>query len=163
LKVCNLSSKDALRGHTNQTMKRHKALLTLSVMALLGPLAHAQESKYALVNEHIKLSKSKEMIEATNQTYAEKLSGGNAALEKELKTHFESYMGWSVMEEALFNVVSETFTKEELKTINTMMKSPAGQLYATKSITMGVKLSERISEGLENAYKMRGVNDGATR
>ena len=127
-------------------------LLLITVLLLTSAVTTAAETdKTALAIEYLELSKRREVIDYTIQTYAKELSGGDIEREKRLKAFFDSYMGWEKLETPFAQVVADNFTEAELQDINAFHKTTSGTVFANKSPVMAAELSKIMSANLKEA------------
>jgi hypothetical protein len=69
----------------------------------------------------------------------------------EIRSYFQSIMGWDVLKDPTIDIAMKHFTAEKLKRINTFLKTKVGKVFATKSPAMAVDISNIIGENLKVA------------
>ena len=132
-------------------MKKYLALLIL-INFLFVSIGFAEDGKTTLAIEYLEVSKTKEVFDMTIETYVNRLSSNNPEVNKEqLRTFFNSYMGWDVLREPTIKIVANSFSEDELKAINNFYKSKHGVAYANKSPALSAAVSKLIGANLKKA------------
>lgn len=133
----------------------HKHISSISLIAMLLSIvtvtAKAETDKITLAIEYLELANKREVINATIQTYAKELSGGDAVKEARLKAFFDFYTGWEKLEGSFAKVVADNFTAAELRDINAFHQTESGKAFANKSPIMAAELSKIMSTNLKEA------------
>lgn len=125
-------------------------------VALTGAITntYADENKDALAIEYLQLSKTKEAVDRTIEIYSEQLSNKNPTLDKEqLKAHFNTFIGWEVLKEPTIKLVANTFSAEELKSINSFYKTENGRSWAEKSPQIAAGVSKITGTNIQKALQ----------
>ncbi len=134
---------------------KHLTIIFIMMFAFMtAGLAVADERKNQLASEYLELSKTKETLETTIETYVNQLSSQNPGADKEkMREFFDAYMGWDVLKEPMIKIVADSFTDEELVGINTLLKSRFGKVMAEKSPALSAAISELIGSNLNKALE----------
>jgi hypothetical protein len=107
-------------------MNKIVALLIMVSLCGIGPL-FAQDDIRTLAVEYLELSKAKETVEATVNSYVEQTVKDNPKANKaKVQGMYNRIMGWDALKEPILELVMKTFTQEELQGINAFYGTPPG-------------------------------------
>ncbi|MBU0664010.1 MAG: DUF2059 domain-containing protein [Proteobacteria bacterium] len=133
-------------------MKCFKLSILLLTLTFLPIIAFAENPNDKLSIEYLELSKTKETLDMTIETYVQQFSAQNPNADKDkMRESFNAYMGWDVLKAPTIQIVSHTFTENELKDIISFYKSQSGKSYAEKSPQLSAEISKIIAENLQKA------------
>jgi hypothetical protein len=134
-------------------MKVTRALI-IGLFALLSTGKVYSDELNDLSIEYLQLSKTKETFDMTIEAYVQQLSANNPNADKEeIRSFFNTYMGWGVLKEPTTKLVSQTLTIQELRDINGFYRTSSGKSLAEKSPKMAADISNLIGANLQKAMQ----------
>jgi hypothetical protein len=113
-------------------MKTGVLIATLFATSLVLPCMSAadDQSQREQVEILFKLTRMEQKINESVESVAELQIRQNPALEekrRQLMDFLQRQIGWDALKEDLYEMYMQTFTEDELKTINDFYSTPAGQ------------------------------------
>ena len=139
-------------------MKNIKFFILTVVFTCLTFGALAENNKNALVIEYLEISKTKETFDMTIEAYVNQLASQDPVAKKEdIRTFFNTYMGWNVLKEPSIKIVAAKFSEKELQDIIAFYKTSSGQAFANKSPEMAADLSNLIGSNMQKAMLNLGA------
>ncbi len=136
-------------------MKKIVALMVMVSLCGIGPL-FAQDDIRPLAVEYLELSKAKETVDATVDSYVNQIAKDNPKADRaKIQELYNRMMGWDALKEPILELVVKTFSQEELQGINEFYRTPPGQALADKSPKLSGELANLISNNLQKAFTGR--------
>lgn len=131
-------------------MKKLNLLVTATSLMLLSisPLSQADNKSHVeQIDKLFKLTQMEKKVDESVDSVLQLQLRQNPQLaqkSKELRAFFEKHMGWDALKVDLAAMYMETFTEDELKSINDFYISPAGQK-VIKSLPQLVQQRNQLS------------------
>ena len=130
-------------------MKQAWMSIVFVVCSSFVSMVSAESTQQALAEEYLALSKTKETIDLTIESYVNRLHANNPrASKRQLRSFFNAYMGWDVLKEPATDIVVSNLTRAELSAVNGFYKTPHGKSIADKSPAVAAELSDLIIANL---------------
>lgn len=124
------------------------------LVAILTGMTFAGDRKYQLAVEYLELSKSKETLDLTIETYVQQLSAQNPQVNPDMmRDLFNSSMSWPVIRKSATKIVSENYTEEELMAINKFLRTKEGRSMANKSPEISSAMSRIIAANISKTVE----------
>lgn len=114
-------------------MKKSNILITVSSLLLLSisPLSQADDASHLQeVEKLFRLTQMEKKIDESVDTVMQLQLRQNPQLaqhSKEMHTFFSKYIGWHALKNDLATMYMQTFSEDEVKSINAFYITPAGQ------------------------------------
>lgn len=131
-------------------MKLTKLLAVLFLTLSTSVLA---ADKRGLVLEMLEVTQAKKNHELMIDAYIKQFSNKPVMATKNFEKYFREAMSWGLLVEPMIKIYEETYTAEELKTINQFYSSPIGQSFIAKSPEVNEKSSVVIMNNIQGALK----------
>lgn len=119
-------------------------LLTLSTSVTAG-------EKRELVLEMLKVTEAQKNYELMIDVYINKFSNNPIMATENFEQIFRKAMSWDSLVEPMIIIYEESYTTEELKSINQFFSSPIGKSFVAKSPEVNKKSSAVIMNNIQDA------------
>lgn len=127
-----------------------KIVTTFLLLIMVSFGAHASDRPdRKLAIEYLKVSRFEQMINTSLDTYSQQMFKNLPDADRvKLDKMMRDVMGWEATKNQLADLVSDVYTKAELKASIAFMKTPLGASATAKSDTFSTKFSTLLSQNL---------------
>lgn len=132
-------------------MKSALALLFLSVLALDAYAAEAADQ--ALAREYLELRGFEKSYQAYLARFSLYCADAPEAAQSECYKAIQTRIGWDAIKGEVLDLVTTTYTRDELQAAIAFLKSPAGGSYSAKNEKFATKLQQLSMTKLQGAMQ----------
>ena len=131
-----------------------KYIAILLSFLIASPLMAADNTERQLALQYLTLTNMEGIINASLNEYDEQLFKNAPPSERtELRTMLENSIGWTATKNQLADLVTNLYTKEELKAYISFIKTPTGKSYNDKNSEFSKRYATFASENLQRLLK----------
>jgi hypothetical protein len=135
-------------------MKSALALLFVSVLAFDTFAAEAEDQ--ALAREYLELRGFEKSYQAYLARFSMYCADAPEAAQSECYKAIQGRIGWDAIKGDVLDLVSTTYTRDELQAAIAFLKSPAGSSYSAKNEKFAAKLQQMSMTKLQGALQDAG-------
>lgn len=132
-------------------MKFTKLLVALLLFVI--PVSAAAGEKRELVLELLEVTQAKKNHDLLLESYIKQLSNNPATSSDQFKAYLLDAMSWDSLVEPMIKIYEESYSIEELKSINQFFSSQVGKSFIAKAPEVNQKISVVVTNNIQSALK----------